>query len=158
MTRILAMRISVHGTALKIRGRPDYARVMKGRVEEMRRREKKMVLSEEEVGWMRDQGIRVEAVDWDEWDNMYRDEVANFEQMNRLKRLNSGRRRKELRLICNSRMYRIQSDADAGKIGGAIRLIMNRKKGYKMECLVDGDECIRDPNEVDKRAFEHFKD
>jgi hypothetical protein len=158
VTRIIAMRISVHGTALKIRGRPDYARVMKGRVEEMRRREKQMVLSEEEVGWMRDQGIRVEAVDWDEWDNMYRDEVANFEQMNRLKRLNSGRRRKELRLICNSRMYRIQSDADAGKIGGAIRLIMNRKKGYKMECLVDGDECIREPNEVDKRAFEHFKD
>jgi len=63
-----------------------------------------------------------------------------------------------LRLICNNRMYRIQSDADAGKIGGAIRLIMNKKKGYKMECLIDGDECTRDPDMVDKRAYEHFKD
>ncbi len=58
-----------------------------------------MILAEEEVGWMRDQGIRHEPVDWDEWNKIYKDEIANFEQMNRLKGLNSGRRRKELRLI-----------------------------------------------------------
>ncbi len=26
-----------------------------------------------------------------------------------------------------------------------------------MECLVDGDECLSDPDKVDGRAFEHFK-
>ncbi len=60
-------------------------------------------------------------------------------------------------MICNDRMYRIQADADAGRIGGAIRIMMNRRKGYKMECLVDGDECLSDPDKVDLRAFEHFK-
>ena len=54
-------------------------------------------------------------------------------------------------------MYRIQADADAGRIKGAIRLIMNKKKGYKMECLLDGDECLRDSDKVDKKAFDHFK-
>ena len=117
VTRILSMRISVHGTAVKIRGRPDYNRIMKERVEELRRREKKTTLSEEEINWMRDQGIRTEHVDWDEWKIMYRDEEANYEQMCRLKRLNTGRRRKELRMICNDRMYRIiredrRSDSD----------------------------------------------
>ena len=67
------MRISVHGTAVKIRGRPDYNRIMKERVEELRRREKKTTLSEEEINWMRDQGIRTEHVDWDEWKIMYSD-------------------------------------------------------------------------------------
>ena len=65
VTRVISMRISVHGTAEKIRGRPDWARVLKGRVEELRRREKKVILSEEEIGWMRDQGIGCEPVDWD---------------------------------------------------------------------------------------------
>ena len=157
VTRIISMRISVHGTAVKVRDRPDYDRIMKGRVEELRRREKKMTLADEEVDWMRDQGIRTEPVDWDEWKNMYRLEDSNFEQMCRLKRLNTGRRRKELRLKCNDRMYRIQSDADAGRIGGAIRVIMNRKKGYKMECLVDGDECLSDPDKIDERVHEHFR-
>ena len=66
VTRIVSMRISVHGTAIKIKGRPDYDRIMKGRVEELRRREKKMVLADEELEWMRDQGIRTEPVHWDE--------------------------------------------------------------------------------------------
>ena len=26
-----------------------------------------------------------------------------------------------------------------------------------MECLVDGDECLRDSDKVDKKAFDHFK-
>ena len=55
-------------------------------------------------------------------------------------------------------MYRIQADADAGKIGGGIRLIINKKKGYKMECLVDGDVCLKDPDKVDLKAYDHFKD
>ncbi len=130
---------------------------MKERVEELRRRERKMILSEEEIDWMRDQGIRTEHVDWDEWKIMYKDEDANYEQMCRLKRLNTGRRRKELRLICNERMYRIQADADAERIGGVIRIMTNKRKGYKMECLVDGDECLSDPDKVDLRAFEHFR-
>ena len=35
---------------------------------------------------------------------------------------------------------------------------MNKKKGYKMECLVDGDECLSDLDKVDLRAFEHFRE
>ena len=158
VTRIISMRISVHGTAIKTRDRVDHDRVMKGRVEELRRRERKMFLSEEEIGWMRDQGINNEPADWDEWRRMYGPLTNNVEQMNRLKKLNTGRRRKELRILCNSRMYRIQSDADAGRIGGAIRMIMSKKKGYKMECLVDGDEVLRDPDLVDKKAHDWFKD
>ncbi len=42
VTRIVSMRISVHGTAIKVKGRLDYDRIMKGRVKELRRREKKM--------------------------------------------------------------------------------------------------------------------
>ncbi len=144
-------------TAVKLLDRPDHDSIMKGRVDELRRREKRMVLSEEERGWMRDHGVNDEYIDWGEWKRLYRDKLGNFEQMTRLKKLNSGRRRKELRLLCNSRMYRIQADADAGRIGGAIRLIMDKKKGYKMECLVDGDVCIREPDKVDKKAFDHFK-
>ena len=155
VTRIISMRISVHGTSVKLGERPDHDRVMKGRVEELRRREKRMVISEEEIGWMRDHGINNEFIDWDEWKRMYSDRLGNFEQMTRLKKLNSGRRRKELRILCNSRMYRIQADADAGRIGGAIRLIMHKKKGCKMECLVD--EWLRDSDKVDKKAFDHFK-
>ncbi len=60
------MRISVHGTAVKVKGRPDYERIMKERVEKLRRREKQMTLSDEEINWMKDQGIRVEHVEWDE--------------------------------------------------------------------------------------------
>jgi hypothetical protein len=130
VTRIISMRISVHGTAVKLWDRPDHDSIMKGRVDELRRREKRMVLSEEERGWMRDHGVNDEYIDWGEWKRLYRDKLGNFEQMTRLKKLNSGRRRKELRLLCNSRMYRIQADADAGRIGGAIRLIMDKKKGY----------------------------
>ena len=88
---------------------------------------------------------------------MYEDPLKNYEQMNRLKKLNSGRRRKELRVLCNNRMYRIQADADAGRIGGAIRLIMNKKKGYRMECLIDGDVCHTDPDKVDVEARDHFR-
>ncbi len=40
VTRIISMRISAHGTAVKVRRRPDYSRIMKERVEELRRREK----------------------------------------------------------------------------------------------------------------------
>ena len=82
---------------------------------------------------MRDQGIGCKPTDWDEWKWMYEDPLANFGQMIRLKKMNCSRRRKELRILSNNRMYRIQADADAGRIGGAIRVIMNKKKGYKME-------------------------
>ena len=54
-------------------------------------------------------------------------------------------------------MYRIQADADAGRIGGAIRVIMNKKKGYRMECLIDKDVCHTDPDKVDGEARDHFK-
>ncbi len=56
------MRIGVHGTAVRMRDRLDYKRVMKSRVEDLRRREIKMLLSEEERDWMKDHGIRSEPV------------------------------------------------------------------------------------------------
>ncbi len=60
-------------------------------------------------------------------------------------------------ILSNNRMYRIQADADAGRIRGAIRVIMNKKKGHRMECLIDKDVCHTDPNKVDEEARDHFR-
>ena len=82
----------------------------------------------------------------------------NDEHMNRLRKLNCGRRRRELRLLHNTRMHRIQSEADAGKIGGVIREIINRKGGYKMQAIVDEGVCTKDPKEVTDIATKHFSE
>jgi hypothetical protein len=33
---------------------------------------------------------------------------------------------------------------------------MNKKKGYKMEVIINKDKCIKEANEVDRVAREHF--
>ena len=40
-------------------------------------------------------------------------------------------------------MERIQSEADAGRIGGVIREIINKKGGYKMEAIVNAQKTRR---------------
>ena len=39
ISRLMALRISVHGTAVKMAGKMDYNKVMQGRVEELKRRD-----------------------------------------------------------------------------------------------------------------------
>ena len=53
-------------------------------------------------------------------------------------------------------MERIQSDADAGRIGGVIMEIINKKGGYKMEAIVHEGVCTKDPKEVTKIATDWF--
>ncbi len=81
VTRIISMRISVHGTSVKLSNRPDHDRIMKGRVEELRKREKKMLISEEEIGWMRDHGINNESIEWDERKKMWPAGLVKWSRM-----------------------------------------------------------------------------
>ena len=57
LSRIMTMRTSVHGTAVKMADRMDYNKVMRGRVEDLRRREEKIDLNEEEEVWLRENGM-----------------------------------------------------------------------------------------------------
>ena len=58
------------------------------------------------------------------------------EDLNKLKLLNTNKRRSELRAVHGGRMCRAQEEADAGRMGGVIQNIMGRRKGFKMESLV----------------------
>jgi hypothetical protein len=158
ISRLISLRISVHGTARRMKDRIDYVKIMKARVEELKRSEEELVLNVNEIGWLRDNGLYERPVDWQEWKLLFGGSKYNDEQMNRLRKLNCGRRRRELRLLHSSRMERIQADADAGKIGGVIRDIINRKGGYKMEAIVNEGVCTKDPKEVTNIATDWFMD
>ena len=155
-SRLMTMRISVHGTAVKMAEKLDYNKVMQYRVEELKRKEKKMILNEDEVAWLMENGLSKEPLDWMEWKALFGKSTYNAMEYHRLMKLNCGRRRKELRNLHSDRMNRIQSEADIGKTGGVIREILNKRKGYKMEVIVDDEECIKDPIRVSERATEFF--
>jgi hypothetical protein len=157
LARVVNMRISVHGTYIKVKDRLDREKIMKERVEELMRREKKMVLSDDEIGWMNDNGLNNRPVTWKEWKEIYWRPSYNYDQYMRLQGLNSGRRRREWRMMSRNRMCRIQSEADAGRIGGVIREIINKRKGFKMEVIIDKDKCINDPKEVTEVGTSHFQ-
>ena len=156
ISRLVSLRISVHGTARRMKDKLTYEKVMKERVEELKRSEESLTLNEDEVGWLRDNGLNEKPIEWQEWKMLYGGASHNEDHMNRLRKLNSGRRRRELRILHNTRMYRIQADADAGRIGGVIREIINRKGGYKMQAIVDEGVCTKEPKEVTNIATKHF--
>jgi hypothetical protein len=115
-----------------------------------------MTLNAEEIEWLRDNGLNTESTTWAQWKSLYSNQAENWGQMQRLRKLNCGWRRRELRLLCNNKMSRIQADADAGRIGGVIREIIKKKAGYKMEVIVDGDVCIKDPIKVNEKGTQYF--
>ena len=57
ISRLISLRISVHGTARRMKDRIDYVRIMSQRVEELKRSEESLVLSDTEIGWLRDNGL-----------------------------------------------------------------------------------------------------
>jgi hypothetical protein len=72
LSRTLALRISLHGTAVKTKNSVDRIKIMKGRVEETRKRERRMDLSEDERGWLKDNGLENDPMDWERWTMQYR--------------------------------------------------------------------------------------
>jgi hypothetical protein len=117
-----------------------------------------MFLNEDEVRWLRDNGLSTDPTGWDIWKTLYSNANENWAQMQRLKKLNCGWRRREMRILNGTRMTRIQAEADAGKIGGVIREIIKKKGGYNMEVIVDGEVCIKDPVEVTDKATQYFRE
>ena len=154
----MSLRISVHGTARRMKDKLTYEKIMKERVEELMRSEECITLNEDEVAWMRDNGLDHKPIEWKEWKMLFGGSEHNDEQMNRLRKLNCGRRRRELRLLHNNRMHRIQAEADAGRIGGVIREIILKKGGYKMQAIVDEGICTKEPREVTNIATKHFSE
>ena len=53
-------------------------------------------------------------------------------------------------------MHRIQADADAGRIEGVKKEIINEKGGYKMQAIEDEGICTKEPREVTNIATKHF--
>ena len=150
--------MSVHSTACRMQGKDGYDNVMKDKVLRLRRTEKGMDLSDEEKEWMLEHRQYVEPLDWLSWKTRFRREASNGDQMMLLRRLNSGKRRTELRMVNGDRTSRIQSEADAGRPGGVIRRITGLKQGFKMESLVVGDELVVDGAEISGHVNGKFKE
>ena len=153
-SRILSLRMSVHGTACKMQGDKDYDEKMRDRVTRLKRAEECIKLSEEEVEWLKEHRQYTEPLDWTQWKMRFKKEASNVDQMMLLRRLNNGKRRKEIR---GDRTLRVQSDADAGKTGGVIRKIVGINKGFKMESIIVEGEIVTDGRLVTKHATRHFK-
>ena len=63
ISRLISLRISVHGTARRMKDRIDYVKIMKARVEELKRSEEELVLNVNEIRWLRDNGLYERPVD-----------------------------------------------------------------------------------------------
>ena len=66
ISRLMSLRISVHGTARRMKDKLTYEKIMKERVEELMRSEECITLNEDEVAWMRDNGLDHKPIEWKE--------------------------------------------------------------------------------------------
>jgi hypothetical protein len=99
-------------------------------------------LNEEELDWMENHGVNSNHTTWEDWKILHPDVHHTAEALEKIKKLNTNKRRAELRVVHGGRMCRAQEEADAGRMGGVIQNIMGRRKGFKMESLViDGVLC-----------------
>ena len=63
ISRLVSLRISVHGTARRMKDKLTYEKVMKERVEELKRSEESLTLNEDEVRWLRDNGLNENPIE-----------------------------------------------------------------------------------------------
>ena len=139
-----------------MQGLARYMEVMKVRVNNLKKLETAITMTDEEREWFAEHGIYVVPLDWTCWKKRFQKQASNMDEMMRLRKLNCGKRRIELRMIREERTMRVQSDADAGRTGGVIRKIIGVKKGFRMESLMIDDELVVDGRLVTKHSTKHF--
>jgi DNA-binding protein len=115
----------------------------------------KIKLSEEEEGWMADNGIDGKAIEWEEIVKMKLTDqlIADIKQ---LKKMTSSKIREELRRIHEGWMMRIQKEADKGKIGLVLKRIIGDRKDFSLETLKSKGRNITDAKEIANELKEHF--
>jgi hypothetical protein len=115
-----------------------------------------ITLNQKESDWLENNWIEADLLDWNEWKNQYGNTSHTARELLRIRKLLSQENRKEFRRIHSARMSRLQEEADAGRIGGAIKNIMGRSQPFTMESIRDGDEVITDGATIAKMITAFF--
>ena len=122
-----------------------------------RRDSARLVLSDDELDWLDNNGIVRELPVWREWLSKMDPELLRSE-IQHLKRLTTKERRDELRLIHGGRMRRIQDKSDAGKIGAMLKGIMAKSSSFSMDVLYNDQGNIVDTEEISRIVTDFFRD
>ena len=116
------------------------------------------MLNDDELDWLDDHNVPSVHTTWEEWRILFPDIHHAAESLEKLKKLNTNKRRSELRAVHGGRMCRAQEEADAGRLGGVIQNIMGRRKGFKMESLLIDGVLTADSNIISSAVTKFFEE